>query len=131
MGFTKKKFIDEAYGEVGLASYEYDIQPEEYQSAATKLDAMMAEWSDVHGIKVGWPIDLSGGAVDLNVNTNAPSWMINAIISNLALKVGSAIGKTPSQETKKNAKLGFNNCINKSTVIPSIVTEFDKANYCP
>ena len=45
MGWTKRQYIEQAFEEVGLAAYVFDLTPEQLQSALRKLDAMMAEWN--------------------------------------------------------------------------------------
>jgi hypothetical protein len=54
MGYTKRQFISAAFEEIGLASYVFDLQPEQLQSALRRLDAMMADWN-AKGIRLGYP----------------------------------------------------------------------------
>ena len=55
MSWTKRQFINAALEEIGLASYVFDIQPEELESALRRLDAMMADWN-AKGIRIGYPL---------------------------------------------------------------------------
>ena len=54
MGYKKRQFISAAFEEIGLASYVFDLQPEQLQSALRRLDAMMADWN-AKGIRLGYP----------------------------------------------------------------------------
>ena len=40
MGWTKRQFVTQAFEEIGLASYVFDLTPEQLQSALRRLDAM-------------------------------------------------------------------------------------------
>ena len=55
MGWTKRQFIEQAFEEIGLAAYVFDLTPEQLQSALRRLDAMMAGWN-TNGIRIGWPM---------------------------------------------------------------------------
>ena len=52
MGWTKREYIEQAFEEIGLASYVFDLTPEQLQSALRKLDAMLAEWN-AKGLRLG------------------------------------------------------------------------------
>ena len=45
MGWTKRQFVAQAFEEIGLASYVFDLTPEQLQSALRRLDTMMAAWN--------------------------------------------------------------------------------------
>lgn len=106
MSWTKKQFIVQAYEEIGMANYVFDLQPEQLQSAARRLDAMMALWNG-KGIRIGYPIAGEPEEIDINTETNVPDAANEAIYTNLALKIAPSLGKTVSQETKKAAKEGL------------------------
>jgi hypothetical protein len=44
MGYKKRQFISAAFEEIGLASYVFDLQPEQLESALRRLDAMIADF---------------------------------------------------------------------------------------
>ena len=50
---TKQSLVNRAFSNIGIASYVFDISPEEIQDAVTRLDDMMAEW-DGQGIRIGY-----------------------------------------------------------------------------
>ena len=43
--WTKTLLIEEAFGELALAGYVYDLRPEEMQAAGRRLETMMATWA--------------------------------------------------------------------------------------
>jgi hypothetical protein len=52
MSYSKRQFVEAAFEEIGLASYVFDLQPEQIDSACRRLDTMMAQWNAV-GIRLG------------------------------------------------------------------------------
>mgnify|MGYP003525752305 CR=1 FL=1 len=55
MGWTKRQFVTQAFEEIGLAAYVFDLTPEQLQSALRRLDSMMASWN-AKGIRLGYQI---------------------------------------------------------------------------
>ena len=106
MSWTKKQFIVQAFEEIGLASYVYDLQPEQLQSAARRLDVMMANWNG-QGIRIGYPIATGPENIDIDTETNVPDSANQAIITNLSIQLAPAFGKVVSPETKRAAKDGY------------------------
>lgn len=100
--WSKRDVIEQAFAEIGKAAYDFDLQPEELQSALRKLDAMMATWGGALGIRIGF----SGGdgKGDLTADTQVPDWAYEALYLNLALRLCPDFGKTPSPITVMNAK---------------------------
>src|SRR5437868_8121035 len=64
MGWTKEQLIDEAFAELRLAGYTFDIAPEEKQTALRRMDTMMATWEG-RGIRVGYPLPSSPDGSDI------------------------------------------------------------------
>ena len=106
MSWTKKQFITQAYKEIGLAAYIYDLQPEQLQDAGVTLDAMMAMWNG-KGIRIGYPIASNPEDVDIDTETNVPDSANLAIYMNLAILLAPGFGKIVSPETKRAAKDGY------------------------
>ena len=106
MSWTKKQFISQAFESIGLASYQYDMQPEQFQSAGVTLDMMMASWGG-KGIRIGYPIATNPEDIDVDMQTNVPDSANQAIVNNLALLLGPSYGKVVSPETKRAAKSGY------------------------
>ena len=106
MSWTKKQFIEQAYEEIGIASYLYDLQSEQLQSAARRLDAMIAAWN-AKGIRLGYPITTEPGDVNIDTETNVPDAANLAIYTNLGILLAPGLGKVVSQETKVAAKSAY------------------------
>lgn len=102
MSLTKRNIIERAYTAGGLASYVFDLTPEELEAAKATLDSMMAFWG-VKGARVSYEI---GAALD--GEAGLPDWAEEAVIANLALRVCGFAGKTPSPEVKASARQSWN-----------------------
>ena len=107
MGYTKRQFISAAFEEIGLASYVFDLAPEQLQSALRRLDAMIAAWNAL-GIRLGYPLPSSPQDSDLDEHTNVPDSSNEAIYTNLAIKLAPSYGKQVMPETKATAKESYN-----------------------
>jgi hypothetical protein len=106
MAWKKRDYIIQAFSEIGLASYVFDLGPDQLQTALRQLDMMMATW-DGKGIKLGWPLSLSPGNSDLDTEVESHLWADEAICLNLALRIAPGFGKAVGQEAKTNAKLAY------------------------
>lgn len=113
MGWTKREFISQAFEEIGLASYVFDLQPEQLESALRRLDAMLAGWN-ANGIRLGYPLPGSPNASDLSVDTGVPDYANEAIYLGLALRLAPGYGKTVSPETKQLADMAYNAMVNQT-----------------
>lgn len=103
MGWTKRQLIEQAFEEVGLASYVYDLTADQLSSALRKLDTMMSTW-DGKGIKVGFPVTSNPDDSSLDTVTNVPHTASAAIYLNLGIRIAPSFGKSVSQDTKRDAK---------------------------
>lgn len=113
MGWTKRQFIEQAFEEIGLAAYVFDLTPEQLQSALRRLDAMMAGWN-ANGIRIGWPIATGADDGDLDTDAKAPDVANEAIYLNLALRLAPGFGKTVAAETKADADAAYSNLLNQT-----------------
>lgn len=107
MGWTKRQFITQAFEEIGLASYVFDMTPEQMDSAMRRLDTMMASWNAL-GIRLGYPLPSSPGDSDLDEQTNVPDAANEAIYTNLGIKLAPSYGKTVMADSKATAKASYN-----------------------
>lgn len=103
MGWTKRDFIAAAYEEIGLAQSVFDLSPEQIQSALRKMDSMMATWN-ARGIRLGYPLPSSPGESELTTDTEVPDRANEAIYTNLAIRLASAVGRPVSDDLKRVAK---------------------------
>lgn len=106
MGWTKRQFVTQAFEEIGLAAYVFDLTPEQMQSALRRLDTMMAQWN-AKGIRLGYPIPASPESSNLDDETGVPDSSNEAIYTNLGIKLAPSFGKVPSMETKAAAKASY------------------------
>jgi hypothetical protein len=113
--WTKKQVIKQAYEELGIASYEFDVSPEEMQTGLRILDLLMAEWN-IHGIRVSY-----NSGDDIAAQTGVPDWAVNALFLTLAVRLAPSLGKTPAPETKAAQKSAYNVLMAKM-VMPTEIT---------
>lgn len=113
MGYTRREFCNGAFEEIGIATYNFDIGPDQYQSAGNRLDAMMAEWN-AKGIRLGYPLPASPGDGDLDDETNVPDSAWQAVVTNLAIRVAPMFGKQVMQATAAAAKQAYNTILSIS-----------------
>ena len=106
MSWTKKELIEQAFDAIGLATYNFDLQPEQYQSALKKLDSMMASWNG-RGLRLAYPLHSAPKDSVLTEDSALPDWAIEAAYLNLAIRIAPSFGKAVSPDTKKDAKDGY------------------------
>jgi hypothetical protein len=114
MGYSKRQFVSAALEEIGLASYTFDMQPEQLESALRRLDAMMADWN-AKGIRLGYPIPSSPQDSDLDQQTEVPDSAYEAIICSLGIRLAPSYGKQVMMETKATAKQGYDILLQRAT----------------
>ena len=117
MGYSKRQFVAAAFEEIGLASYVFDLQPEQLQAALRRLDAMIADWNG-KGIRLGYPLPGSPQDSDLDEPTLVPDWANEAIITNGAVRLAPGYGKVVMPETKAVAKDSYNTLLQRATMPP-------------
>ena len=117
MGYSKRQFVAAAFEEIGLASYVFDLQPEQLQSAMRRLDAMMADWNG-KGIQLGYPLPGSPQDSDLDEPSEVPDSANQAIITNLAIRIAPSYGKVVMLETKAVAKDSYNTLLSRAAMPP-------------
>lgn len=106
MGHTRQQFVEKALGSVGLASFVYDLTPDQLLDSAERLDAMMAQWNG-KGIRLGYPLPGSPELTSLSEETNVPDSANEAIFLNLGIRLAPTFGKTVSQDVKLAAREAY------------------------
>lgn len=101
MSWTKRQIIEKAFEEIGLANYTFDLKAEQLQSALERLDAMVSTWKS-RGVVVDYVVPSTIGGSDLDDDSDVDDHM-EALYTNLAIKIAPMVGKTPSKETKRAA----------------------------
>ena len=114
MGWTKRQFVEQAFDEIGLASYIFDLQPEQLQSALRRLDTMMATWN-AQGIRLAYPLPSNPQDSDLDQETDVPDSAYEAIYTNLAIRIAPSFGKQVAIEVKTTAKQAYNVLLQRAT----------------
>lgn len=117
MSWTKRELVVKAFEEIGLAEYVFDLTAEQLQSAAQRMDAMVAGWA-ANGVRIAYPLKDTPGAANLNDDSGVPDYANEAIYLNLALRIAPGYGKTASAETKQFADMAYNNLANQ-TALPT------------
>lgn len=115
MGWSKRQFVTQAFDEIGLASYVFDLSPEQLQSALQRLDMMIASWNAL-GIRLGYPLPSSPLDSDLDERTNVPDSSNQAIYTNLAIKLAPSYGKQVMPDTKATAKESYNALLSRAAM---------------
>ena len=111
MSYTKRQFVTEAYTELGMADYVFDLQPEQLMVACRRLDAMMAEWNG-RGISLGYTLPSSPQNTDIDQESGVPDWANEAVFLNLAVKLAPMHGK---QVNGASAKLALSTVMVNAT----------------
>lgn len=109
---TKQQIIEDAYTAAGLASYAFDLTPQELAYADRALQAMLAQWS-IKGIRIGYN---SGGS--MSDESGLPDFSVEAVKSNLALRICGIAGKQVTPEIRAAAMAGFNAVAAATAQIP-------------
>lgn len=112
MSWTKAQLIADAFGELALAAYDFDISPEEELAALRKLNAMLAAW-EARGIRLGWHANASATTEDLDEPSGLPLFSVEAVVQHLAIRIAASKGKSLPQSTLGVAKAAFDAMVSK------------------
>lgn len=115
MSWTKGEIVRDAFTEMGIASYEFDVSPEEIITAIRRLDTMMAQW-EIDGIRLSYPQPSSAGGSAPGDASNVPDYALEAMITNLAIRLAPSYGKGISPDTKTTAKNALTSILNRSAM---------------
>lgn len=119
MSWSKRQFIEQAFNEAGLASYVFDLTPEQLQSALRQLDAMMATWN-AKGIRIGYPLPSSPQDSNIDDLTEVPDRANEAIYLNLAVRIAPGFGRQLLPDTKASAKAAYDVLLSYAAVPPEM-----------
>ena len=107
MSWTKRELITQAYAEIGLASYTFDLSADQQEHALKRMNTMMASWN-IKGIRLGYPIPTTATGDDLDDDSGLPDYALEPVYTNLAVRLAAGLGKQVPQETALTAKDSFN-----------------------
>jgi hypothetical protein len=119
MSWSRRQFIEQAFNEAGLASYVFDLTPEQLQSALRQLDAMMATWN-AKGIRIGYPLPSSPQDSSIDDITQVPDRANEAIYLNLAVRIAPGFGRQLMPDTKASAKAAYDVLLSYAAVPPEM-----------
>lgn len=104
--WTKRQLIEEAFGELALAGYVFDLTPEEMQTALRRMDTMLATW-DGKGIRLGYALTAGPDTSDLDQPSGLPDAANEAVYLNLAIRLAAGFGKPLQASTLAAAKQAY------------------------
>lgn len=119
MSWTKREIVVQAFEEIGYASYIYDAMPEQLDSVLRSLNSMLASWNAI-GIRIGYPIASNPNDDDLNQDSQITDSAIEAVYTNLAIRIAPRFGKTIPQELRQTAKSTYDNLLTKLAMPPGM-----------
>lgn len=99
---TKRQIVGSAFAELGIGSWEFDLQPDEIIDGVNRLDQMMARWSS-EGIRVGY----NATSNDPDADSGLPDVALEAVRTNLALRLAPAFGRQVNPLTASQADSGY------------------------
>lgn len=114
---TKRDIITRAFEELGLGAYQYDLQPEDLNTAVRRLDSLMAKWAG-YGIETGYPLSMPGDTNTIDQEIGLITQLIDGASCALAISLAPQYGKQPSPETRREARNGFVNGLRLASVPP-------------
>lgn len=118
MSWTKRQLITEAYTEIGMANYVFDLEPEQLESACRRMDSMVSSWAAI-GVNIAYPLSSGPDATDIDGSVAAPDYCNLAIYLNLALLIAPTVGKMVSADTRKNARDAYLNLLKVNLALPA------------
>lgn len=115
MAWTKRQFITQAFEEIGLAAYVFDLTPEQLQSALRRMDAMVGGWN-ANGVRINYPLSSTPQSSNLDDDSGVPDFANEAIYLGLAVRLAPSFGKTVAPETKAFADMAYSNMANQVAI---------------
>lgn len=113
MTWSKREIIKGAFEEIGLGAFQYDLHPEDYQTALRRLNALVSEWSGA-GAQTGYAGNNTPSTDDLDNDSNLPPDAVRGVICGLACDLAPGYGKQPTVKTMTAAQNGRNLMLAKS-----------------
>lgn len=113
---TKREIIEQAYSELGLAEYNFDISPDEFSTARKRLDRMMAQWETK--VAIGYLAPSNPDESDISDESGLPDGVIDPVATNLAVLLAPGLGKMVMPQTMFAAKMGYNSVLAQFAQIP-------------
>lgn len=119
MGWTKQQIVGHAFTELGLASYFFNITPQELQDAVQRLDSMIASW-DAQGIQISYNLSSLPENSSLNTDSGLPDIANEAVFLSLAIALAPSYGIAVSMETKVAARKAYHAMLTAIFKVPKL-----------
>jgi hypothetical protein len=107
MAWTKQQLIEQAYGELALAGFVFDLDAEVLENALRILDTMMAEWLELR-IDVGYLLPSTPEDSNIGDDAGLPYSAGATVWRNLAVRLAAGHGKNLTAQTIATATSGYN-----------------------
>jgi hypothetical protein len=112
MAWSKRDLVNEAYAELALAGYEFDLDPDELQFGLRRLDLLMASWMAL-SINLGYAFGTSPDDSDLDQDSGLPLYATMAACLALAINIAAGKGKAVPSTTRTGAKSAYDAMVSK------------------
>lgn len=106
MSWTKGAIVRQAFEELALAGYVYDLTDEELAAGLRRLDTMMATWGS-QGLRVSYAISAEPDGSSLSDASGLPLAAVEAVYLGLAVRLAASKGKQLAPSTKVAAKAAW------------------------
>lgn len=106
--WTKRAIVEQAYAELALSGWVWDLQPEEIQWAVQRLDMLMAQLA-ARGVNIGYALGDGPDSSDPDQDSGLLTYAIEPISLNLARAIAQGKGKSLQMmpETARRMKEGM------------------------
>jgi hypothetical protein len=115
MSWSKRELVTEAFSELALAGFVFDLAPEELQAGLKRLDNVVATLEG-RGVRLGYPLHSTPGGSDLDEDSNLPAYAVAPIYQMTALALCATFGKVPTPTLKAQAADGLNVLLSKAAM---------------
>lgn len=106
MAWTKRQLAADAFAELALAGYTFDITPDEQATAIGLMDRMVGGWGAKVSLEYAFPA--TPGQSDPDDDSGLTDAQADAVVQNLAVRLCGHYGKQPPLTLLQSAKTGLN-----------------------
>lgn len=97
MSWTKRQLVNQAYAELALAGYEFDLTDEDQQQGAVRMEAMLADWD----LPLGYAFAGDPDDIDPDQDSGLQPKAYVAVYLGLALSLAAGLGKALPGDTRR------------------------------
>ena len=106
MSFTKRQIVEDAFGELALAGYTFDLTPDELQMGLRRIESMLRTWLNL-SIDTGYIMPTTPAVSDLDDDSGMLDMYDEAVRTNGAIRIAASFGKQMPQSTAVAAKAAY------------------------